>query len=64
MGKGAGELGPLGSAESMTLDDLGYGGITRKMRLASRVRKVTEMLDNSGRKLDEQRDELVTHASA
>src|SRR5215471_2896175 len=64
MGEGAGELGPLGSPESMTIDHIGYGGIARKMRISCRIRKVTEMLDNSGRELGEQRQKLAAHAGA
>src|SRR6267378_1940049 len=64
MREGAGERGPLGSAEAVPVDDLGDGGRARRIEVACGVCKITKMLDNSGRKVDEQGQELAANASA
>src|SRR5882724_9620156 len=57
--QGPREFRPLRSSETMPLQDVGHDLRSDLPKLAHRIRKVTKMLDNSGRKLLEERQRLA-----
>src|SRR5260221_8281009 len=62
--QGARQFRPLRPAEPLAVYDLRYRASIGRPKLAHGVRKVTKMLDNSGRNLLEKREQLVANAGA
>src|SRR5882724_4397947 len=55
---------PLRSSQTMPVQDLGHDFRSEFLKVAHRVRNVTKMLDNSGRKLFEERQGLAADPRA
>src|SRR5712675_2026792 len=62
--QGTGQFRPLRPAEPLAVYDLWYRTSIRRPELAHGIRKVTKMLDNSGRNLLEKRKQLVPNTGA